>query len=124
VFDEQSSNAEVFERVCPDLIEQSLKGRNICILAYGQTSTGKSHTILGEEANPGLIPRCIDEYFRRLARKDLSFVMKVSYIEIYMEHIRDLLAGSRADCKNGLLVGAEERRVLSLADAYAAFAAG
>ena len=37
----------------------SLQGRNICVLAYGQTSTGKSHTILGDDKNPGLIPLCI-----------------------------------------------------------------
>ena len=43
----------------------SLKGYNGSIIAYGQTGTGKTHTIEGgEEAMRGVIPRVSEEIFK------------------------------------------------------------
>ncbi|RHX99139.1 hypothetical protein DYB36_009998, partial [Aphanomyces astaci] len=67
------------------------------IFAYGQTSSGKTFTMEGasidDEALRGIIPRTATELFARLMEADenMEFVVKVSYIEIYMERIRDLL---------------------------------
>ena len=37
------------------------------IFAYGQTATGKTHTIMGSEKEPGIIPSAIMEIFGYIA---------------------------------------------------------
>ncbi|XP_016353198.1 kinesin heavy chain-like [Sinocyclocheilus anshuiensis] len=73
-----------------------LGGYNGTIFAYGQTSSGKTHTMEGNLHNPqqmGIIPRIAEDIFNHIFSMDenLEFHIKVSYFEIYMEKIRDLL---------------------------------
>nr|KAG5686310.1 hypothetical protein BaRGS_010306 [Batillaria attramentaria] len=73
-----------------------LSGYNGTIFAYGQTSSGKTHTmegVLGDETMQGIIPRIIQDIFNYIYGMDenLEFHIKVSYFEIYMDKIRDLL---------------------------------
>ena len=72
-----------------------IKGINISIFAYGQTSTGKTFTMKGEsKTNEGLIPLCIREIFNALNNPDSNItksVVKVSYSEIYNETVNDLI---------------------------------
>ncbi|KNE58285.1 hypothetical protein AMAG_05094 [Allomyces macrogynus ATCC 38327] len=74
-----------------------LKGYNGTVFAYGQTGSGKTYTMMGsnidDEANKGVIPRISEQIFDSIveAPSNLEFTVKVSYIEIYMEKIRDLL---------------------------------
>ncbi|GAA5848159.1 hypothetical protein JCM8547_004426 [Rhodosporidiobolus lusitaniae] len=89
------------------LISSFLEGFNATILAYGQTSSGKSYTMgtdrLGEdeEMDPnrlGITPRAVAEIFDKLEQKrelspGFTYTAKVSYIEIYNEELLDLLAG-------------------------------
>ena len=76
-----------------------LKGYNGTIFAYGQTSSGKTHTMEGpdidDKENKGVIPRIIENIFDYIddAPYELEFQMRVSYFEIYLEKIRDLLCG-------------------------------
>lgn len=79
-----------------------LNGYNSTVFAYGQTSSGKTHTMLGpdreigEFSECGLIPRVIHGMFDAVDKADpnLEFSIKLSYVEIYMETIRDLLEPS------------------------------
>ncbi|BGP22679.1 hypothetical protein JCM10295v2_001570 [Rhodotorula toruloides] len=92
------------------LVDSFLAGFNATILAYGQTSSGKSYTmgtdrmndgILGDVERQGITPRAVTEIFNRLAaaqrdsKGGLTFSAKVSYLEIYNEELIDLLAGNR-----------------------------
>jgi len=51
--------------------------------------------VLHEENLSGIIPRIIDDIFNHIYMMDenLEFHIKVSYFEIYLDKIRDLLDG-------------------------------
>ena len=69
-----------------------LKGFNATIFAYGATGAGKTYTMMGNQKNPGVIPQTLDYLFDLVnAREKGSVVIKVSYVEVYNEVIRDLL---------------------------------
>ena len=75
-----------------------LNGYNGTIFAYGQTSSGKTHTMEGVMSDPnlhGIMPRIINDIFQHIysMEENLEFHIKVSYFEIYMDKIRDLLDG-------------------------------
>ena len=79
------------------MINGIFEGFNGTIFAYGQTGSGKTHTMQGPDINDpvhkGLIPRMFDRIFDKIVEADeeLEFTVKVSYMEIYMERIADLL---------------------------------
>ena len=89
------SNKDIFEKLIKQNLVNLLKGINVSIFAYGQTSTGKTFTMKGEpKANEGLIPLSIKEIFNSLNNKESSiskYLVKVSYIEIYNETVNDLI---------------------------------
>nr|CDP25319.1 Putative protein of unknown function [Podospora anserina S mat+] len=73
-----------------------------CIFAYGQTGSGKSYTMMGTPSQPGLIPRTCEDLFERIheAQREMpniSYKVKVSYFEVYNEHVRDLLVAPKVD---------------------------
>lgn len=74
-----------------------LEGYNATVFAYGQTASGKTFTMEGpDHRHPdlkGVIPRAVQALFDGViqAAETIEFTVKVSYIEIYMERIRDLL---------------------------------
>ncbi|XP_019771029.2 kinesin-like protein KIF16B isoform X2 [Dendroctonus ponderosae] len=98
-FAEDASQDQIFETV-ENIVGTSLKKRNhSCVLAYGQTSSGKTHTMMGAPQDPGLTPRLcrrIFKYFQEGALNDETATMKVSvsYLEIYNEKVADLLIES------------------------------
>ena len=53
VFGPACPTADVFERVAEPIASAALEGVNGTIFAYGQTSSGKTHTMLGDEAGGG-----------------------------------------------------------------------
>ncbi|KAI8341650.1 hypothetical protein BC941DRAFT_466551 [Chlamydoabsidia padenii] len=68
VFDTESTQEQLFSSVASNLVDRFLDGYNATILAYGQTSSGKTHTIMGT-ADPdqeGIIPRAMSAFFERL----------------------------------------------------------
>ncbi|RXG71713.1 Kinesin heavy chain [Armadillidium vulgare] len=84
------------------LISDVLNGYNGTIFAYGQTSSGKTHTMEGVITDPhlqGIIPRIINDIFNHIysMEENLEFHIKVSYFEIYMDKIRDLLDVSKVN---------------------------
>jgi len=97
VFGKESTNVEVYEKVARPLVESALVGYNGTVFAYGQTSSGKTHTMWGSEADPGVMRRAVRDLFE-LARRTphREFLIRVSYLEIYNETIRDLLHSNPA----------------------------
>ena len=78
-----------------DVVNSVLDGFNGCIMAYGQTGTGKTFTMIGDLSNEldfGIIPRALRHIFHRV-REDSQNVYEISlsFIQIYMENITDLL---------------------------------
>lgn len=92
---------------------------NFCegtVFAYGQTSSGKTYTMMGTEQSMGIIPRAVNEVFSYIAETSdqREFLLRVSYLEIYNEMIRDLLAPENNDLKihEDKLVGSKQRSQL------------
>jgi len=91
-----TSQEGVYEVAAADVVEKVLQGYNGTVMAYGQTGAGKTYTIVGENGSydtRGIIPRAAQHIFREIeARQEMSFKASVSYVEIYNEHLFDLLA--------------------------------
>lgn len=74
-----------------------MDGFNGAVLAYGQTSAGKSWTMEGpsiwDSDFQGVVPRCVHKLFEEIEKAPaaIQFQIIVSYYEIYCEKVRDLL---------------------------------
>ncbi|BET02482.1 KISc [Nesidiocoris tenuis] len=95
VFDENEGQGKVYNDAVKGLIENLFKGYNLTILAYGQTGSGKTFTMgtnYSGQGELGVIPRVLYEIFEQIeARTDYSFVVSVSFLELYNEALYDLL---------------------------------
>lgn len=76
-----------------------MEGYNGTIFAYGQTGTGKTHTMEGTGSDIGIIPRSFKKIFEliKLKSKSTNYIIRVTYLEIYNEKIRDLLVKSNGE---------------------------
>jgi kinesin family protein 3/17 len=83
----------VYDESAFPLVESVLEGYNGTIFAYGQTGCGKTHTMLGQPDNPGIIPGCFKQIFGCIDgnTSGMKFLVRCSYLEIYNEEIHDLL---------------------------------
>ncbi|KAF2298539.1 hypothetical protein GH714_024030 [Hevea brasiliensis] len=87
---------DVFVEVEP-ILRSALDGYNVCILAYGQTGTGKTFTMDGTNDQPGIIPRALEElYCQACLDNSSSITFSMSMLEVYMGNLRDLLAPKAA----------------------------
>ncbi|XP_069361903.1 kinesin-like protein Klp61F [Maniola hyperantus] len=108
-FPPHSNQVEVYQAVVSPLIEEVLAGYNCTVFAYGQTGTGKTHTMVGEAAadestwqtDPlaGIIPRALSQLFDELRISNTEYTVRVSYLELYNEELFDLLSGSEDNSK-------------------------
>jgi len=91
-FSENSSQSEVFNRVGEEVLGSVFCGYNCAIIAYGNTGSGKTHTIFGgEEEQKGLLPRVLEELFTILKRENwYKSQISVSYVQIYCNKLYDL----------------------------------
>ncbi|KAG8124429.1 hypothetical protein E2320_019741, partial [Naja naja] len=99
-----ASQEMVFNNLGIDVLQSAFEGYNACIFAYGQTGSGKSYTMMGNAGDTGLIPRICEGLFKRVNEKtrwnEASFRTEVSYLEIYNEHVRDLLRRKSSKTNN------------------------
>ncbi|XP_038076442.1 kinesin heavy chain-like isoform X2 [Patiria miniata] len=112
VFRPISTQEEVYNKCAKAIVKDVLEGYNGTIFAYGQTSSGKTFTmegVLNDDTYMGIIPRIVQDIFNHIYQMDesLEFHIKVSYFEIYMDRIRDLLDVS----KTNLSVHEDKNRV-------------
>ncbi|XP_005190818.1 kinesin-like protein KIF3A [Musca domestica] len=96
VFDGDSSQLDLYVDTARPIVEKVLEGYNGTILAYGQTGTGKTYTMSGNPESPqtkGIIPNAFAHIFGHIAKakENQKFLVRVSYMEIYNEEVRDLL---------------------------------
>eukprot|EP00163_Fabomonas_tropica_P027953 TRINITY_DN553_c0_g1_i2.p1 TRINITY_DN553_c0_g1~~TRINITY_DN553_c0_g1_i2.p1 ORF type:complete len:910 (-),score=222.75 TRINITY_DN553_c0_g1_i2:81-2810(-) len=91
-FDQDVSTRHIYECTTKFLLDGVMNGFNATVFAYGQTGTGKTHTMLGEKNDPGIITLTLGDLFVKTAEHpDLLYNIKVTYIEVYNERIKDLL---------------------------------
>ncbi|CAF4180559.1 unnamed protein product, partial [Rotaria magnacalcarata] len=112
VFRPDSTQEKVYNEAAKEIVKDVLSGYNGTIFAYGQTSSGKTHTmegIMGSDGQQGIVPRIVQDIFNHIYTLDanLQFQIKVSYFEIYLDKIRDLLDVS----KTNLAVHEDKNRV-------------
>lgn len=84
---------EVYNCLGEEFLDHNFEGYHTCIFAYGQTGSGKSYTMMGTPDQPGLIPRTCEDLFERIESNEsanVSYSVRVSYFEVYNEHVRDL----------------------------------
>ncbi|EGZ29497.1 hypothetical protein PHYSODRAFT_552798 [Phytophthora sojae] len=96
VFAPSAGQDAVFEQVS-EFVQSSLDGYHVCLFSYGQTGSGKTHTMQGSGNGQmrGIIPRAIEMILQEcetLKQQGWSYVTKVSFLEIYNETLKDLLA--------------------------------
>jgi len=63
VFDEDSAQADVFDRVGLPLVTDLVQGKNGLLFTYGVTGSGKTHTMQGVNKDGGIMTRAIDVIF-------------------------------------------------------------
>uniref|UniRef100_A0A8I6AVR3 Centromere protein E n=2 Tax=Rattus norvegicus TaxID=10116 RepID=A0A8I6AVR3_RAT len=96
VFHSNETTKNVYEEIAVPIISSAIQGYNGTIFAYGQTASGKTHTMMGSEDCLGVIPRAIHDIFQRIKKfPEREFLLRVSYMEIYNETITDLLCNTQ-----------------------------
>ena len=96
VFEETSSQSFVYDKVAKNIIDGVLSGYNGTLFAYGQTGTGKTHTMMGADVHSedrGIIPRSLDHIFQTVSENSDKFTyeLNMSYVQLYCELLQDLL---------------------------------
>lgn len=98
IFGPQVSQTELFGQFQERVLESALNGVNFCLMAYGQTSAGKTHTLFGDLNSPaeGVVPRFSRALFEKLSELEAAGAdqvkVSVSLFEIYKEKVYDLFA--------------------------------
>lgn len=111
VFDENTSQECFYKQVVSPVVKDFLDGFNCTLFAYGQTGTGKTYTMIGDQSHftgdrrvkyvdfstiphAGMIPRVSNEIFSMLDSQNADYQVRVSHMEVYCEEIYDLLKDS------------------------------
>ncbi|KAI7943486.1 hypothetical protein MJO28_011014 [Puccinia striiformis f. sp. tritici] len=100
ILGQSANNLDVYRRSgSRDLILSAMAGYDATIFAYGQTASGKTHTLTGSNIQPGIIPLSVEEIFSYIrSHPEREFLLRVSYLEVYNEQIHDLLVPSTQPC--------------------------
>ncbi|CAN7120958.1 unnamed protein product [Brassica rapa subsp. narinosa] len=131
VFGPTTTTRQVYDVSAQHVVNGAMEGTNGTIFAYGVTSSGKTHTMHGDQRSPGIIPLAVKDAFdiiQETPRRE--FLLRVSYLEIYNEVVNDLLnpVGQnlriREDEQGAFIEGIKEEVVLSPAHALSLIAAG
>ncbi|KAF7278653.1 hypothetical protein GWI33_008103 [Rhynchophorus ferrugineus] len=91
VFGEHSTQEDVYEVTTRNLVKDVLNGFNGTVFAYGPTGAGKTHTMVGDPYEPGIMIRALNDIFEAVRDKGDEYSVTMSYLELYNENIRDLL---------------------------------
>ena len=93
-----SANRPVYVSVARPLVRAALDGYDAVVFAYGQTASGKTFTLSGDEKGQeaGIIPRAVRDIFRGIQQSSArrEYLLRASYLEIWNEVVKDLLEPS------------------------------
>ncbi|XP_042447163.1 kinesin-like protein KIN-4A isoform X1 [Zingiber officinale] len=92
-------SSAIFEECVAPLVDGLFQGYNATVLAYGQTGSGKTYTMgtaCKDGSQTGLIPQVMNSLFSKIEalKNQAEFQLRVSFIEILKEEVRDLLDSS------------------------------
>ncbi|VAH05135.1 unnamed protein product [Triticum turgidum subsp. durum] len=131
VFGPSTATEAVYDVAARPVVKGAMEGINGTVFAYGVTSSGKTHTMHGDQNCPGIIPLAIKDVFSLIQETPgREFLLRVSYLEIYNEVINDLLDPTgqnlrvREDAQGTYVEGIKEEVVLSPGHALSFIAAG
>lgn len=102
VFAPEASQTDVYNEFEPLVNEfTSIPGRNVCLLAYGQTGTGKTHTIFGAKEESlegiehlsewGIFPKVVNSVLETMKSTGSKFKLFIAGLEFYLMGCFDLL---------------------------------
>uniref|UniRef100_A0AAZ3SGC4 Centromere-associated protein E n=1 Tax=Oncorhynchus tshawytscha TaxID=74940 RepID=A0AAZ3SGC4_ONCTS len=95
VFSAEETTLQLYQELAKPLVVSTVEGYNGTIFAYGQTSSGKTFTMMGSSLTPGVIPLAMEDVFHTIKNcPKKEFLLRVSYLEIYNETVTDLLCDS------------------------------
>ncbi|KAK2814195.1 hypothetical protein Q5P01_000709 [Channa striata] len=95
VFTAEETTNQLYQDIAKPLVVSTVEGYNGTIFAYGQTSSGKTFTMMGSDHNPGVIPLAVEDVFQTIKNcPKKEFLLTVSYMEICNETVTDLLVDS------------------------------
>lgn len=96
--DVDASAETIFEQQVAPFVVSAMDGRNVTLVAYGQTGSGKTYTMEGSKHSPGVYSRSLQRAFdlaeARQGREKFNFT--VSILQVYNDHLQDLLAPTAA----------------------------
>ena len=124
IYSYNSESQMIYKDICQDIVKSLIEGYNGSIFTYGQTTSGKTFTMLGSPNIPGILPCALNDtfiYVNKLEQSNKNILVNIycSYIEIYNEKINDLLDNSNNlklidDKKYGTIVcGAKRVKIKS-----------
>jgi len=93
IYNINCNSQQIYKENCRHITKSVINGYNGTIFLYGQTTSGKTFTMLGTPNSPGLLPCAIRDIFNLISKEKYPerFSVYCSYIEIYNENIHDLL---------------------------------
>ncbi|XP_037036474.1 kinesin-like protein KIF18A [Bradysia coprophila] len=96
VFGSEATNFDIFEYAMRPLVSAVLNGYNCSAFVYGVTGAGKTYTMLGTDRHRGVVYSTVDELFKQIEplSDKSSFDVRISYVEVYNEQVRNLLTKS------------------------------
>ena len=110
-FDKYENQENIFNCTTKFLIKGVVNGYNATVFAYGATGAGKTYTMLGNDENPGIMSLTLKDLFNKINYySEREYTVKLWYLEIYNENIRDLLINNsenlelREDPNKGLII--------------------
>lgn len=128
-FGEKSTTREVYSEIAEGITKSVVSGLNGTIFAYGQTSSGKTFTMQGagtiedgaDGNGGGIVHMAARDIFSQIGNDpQRDYLIRVSFVEIYNEEVRDLLSSNaqsnnvlqiREDPTRGVFVDATENFV-------------
>ena len=127
-FPEQTPQEDIYHFTTETLIEKVMNGFNATVFAYGATGSGKTYTMVGNDNEPGVMIRALNDLFNTLnEEKEKKFSVEISYVEVYNEQLKDLLNFNnnennveiRNDPQKGTIIqGASLKKVSNADDAF------
>jgi kinesin family protein 18/19 len=117
---------EVYENTTKFLIKDVIEGYNATVFAYGASGAGKTYTMVGFNDKPGIMVRTVSDLFNEIEGiQNKEYKIKLNYVEIYNESLRDLLSDNgdvvelREDPSKGVsLVGVRDVAVTSANEVF------
>eukprot|EP00286_Rhodomonas_abbreviata_P005259 CAMPEP_0181330020 /NCGR_PEP_ID=MMETSP1101-20121128/23655_1 /TAXON_ID=46948 /ORGANISM="Rhodomonas abbreviata, Strain Caron Lab Isolate" /LENGTH=373 /DNA_ID=CAMNT_0023439205 /DNA_START=243 /DNA_END=1361 /DNA_ORIENTATION=+ len=89
--EESADNHRIFKDVGTKIVSDALQGFNTCFFAHGQPQTGKTYTLIGQESDPGFLPRLLESLFQQEEVVGGRVAVFASFYELAQENVRDVL---------------------------------